>query len=118
VSCIVRQSKSVTYLKEQQKTTSQNKAMCVVPCCYEHDHGIEWIAYDLKTGRIICYLPIDDYRPEISGSHDWTEEDVLEHYGDWKTEMALQSAAFTSVSLNERKRSNMDRPSVRKPELL
>ena len=54
-------------------------------CDPSEDH-IEMVAYDLKTGRILCYLPVSDFRPESSGSDDWTEEDVREYYRDWKLE--------------------------------
>ena len=51
--------------------------------CDEAEESVERVAYDLKTGRVICYLPIDDYRPESSGSDDWTEKEVRERYRDW-----------------------------------
>jgi len=53
------------------------------PGCDESEDRIESIGYDLKTGRVICYLPIDDYRPESSGCDDWTEKDVRQYYRDW-----------------------------------
>ena len=49
----------------------------------DSEDRIEEIAYDLKSGRLICYLRRDDYRPESSGSNDWIEDDVIEHYRDW-----------------------------------
>jgi len=52
------------------------------PDCDESDDEIEEIAYDVNTGRVFCYLPVDDFRPE-SGDDEWTEEEVLEHYRDW-----------------------------------
>jgi hypothetical protein len=54
--------------------------------CDESDDIIEEIGYDLKTGRLICFLPKEDYRPESSGIDDWTEEDIRQHYRDWKLE--------------------------------
>jgi hypothetical protein len=49
----------------------------------ESEEPIEAMAYDLKTGRLVCYLPVDDYRAESIGSADWTEDDVRERYQDW-----------------------------------
>jgi hypothetical protein len=57
--------------------------VCPPPGCDESGEPIEEMAYDLKTGRVICYLPIDDYRPESSGCDDWTEKDVRQYYRDW-----------------------------------
>lgn len=54
------------------------------PGCDPSEEHVEEIAYDLDTDRVICYLPTDDYRPESSGSDDWTEEDVWAEYRDWK----------------------------------
>lgn len=53
------------------------------PGCDDSDDAIEEIAYDLKTGRLFCYMPHDDYRPESSGCSDWTEEQVRKNYRDW-----------------------------------
>jgi hypothetical protein len=47
------------------------------------EEPIEEIAYDLSTGRIFCYLSVVDFRPESSGSDNWTEEDVREKFRDW-----------------------------------
>jgi hypothetical protein len=49
----------------------------------EDEMPIEEIACYLKTGQVFCYLPIDDFRPESSGSR-WAEEDVLKRFQDWK----------------------------------
>jgi hypothetical protein len=54
-------------------------------CDASKDH-IEEVAYDLRTGRILCRLANGDYRPASSGSDDWTEEDVREQYRDWRLE--------------------------------
>jgi hypothetical protein len=54
------------------------------PGCDESEVEIENIAYDLKTGRLVCYLPVADFRLESSGSDDWTEEGVRQYYRDWK----------------------------------
>jgi hypothetical protein len=54
------------------------------PGCDQSEDSIEEIAYDFKTGRLLCYLPHDDFRPDSSGSDDWTEEDVRQRYRDWK----------------------------------
>jgi hypothetical protein len=51
--------------------------------CDESEDPIKEVACDLKTGRIFCYLPVADFRPESSGSQ-WAEEDVREEYLDWK----------------------------------
>ena len=56
----------------------------VPPGCDGSDEPIEEVAVDLQSGRTFCYLPNDDYRPEISGSPDWTEDDVRQHYRDWQ----------------------------------
>ena len=56
------------------------------PGCDENEDRIKEIAYDLKTGRVLCYLPTDDYRAESSGSDEWTEEDVRQRYRDWTLE--------------------------------
>lgn len=53
------------------------------PGCDESDDSIEAVGFDLHTGQIICYLDLDDYRPEASGSDDWTVEDVKDRYRDW-----------------------------------
>jgi hypothetical protein len=58
----------------------------VTPGCDESDDDIEKIAFDLKTGQLICYLPEADYRPEHSGCDDWTEEEMRQHYRDWNLE--------------------------------
>jgi hypothetical protein len=55
----------------------------VPPNCDEGEDVIEEIACDLKSGRTICFLPDEDYRPESSGCNDWTEQDVRQHYRDW-----------------------------------
>jgi len=34
------------------------------PGCDETEDRIQAIGYDLKTGQLICYLPVDDYSPE------------------------------------------------------
>jgi hypothetical protein len=62
--------------------TLYNTSMQPIGCDLS-ENAIERVAYDLKTGRVICYLPIDDYRPESSGSDDWTEKDVRERYRAW-----------------------------------
>src|SRR6266542_158248 len=51
------------------------------PGCDESEDGIKEIAYDLKTGRILCYLPIDDFREE--DNNYWTEERVRQRYRAW-----------------------------------
>jgi hypothetical protein len=53
------------------------------PGCDDSEERVEEVAYDLKTGQVICYLDIDDYRPESSGCDDWTEAEVRDYYGDW-----------------------------------
>jgi hypothetical protein len=65
------------------------------PDCDESEEPIEKIAYDLKTGHLVCYLPDDDYRPESSGSDDWTEQEVGEYYRDWvlQPDNRLQAAS-------------------------
>jgi len=55
----------------------------IPPGCEGNECKVEEVAYDLKTGQLICYLPKADYRPEESGC-DWTEDQVREHYQDWK----------------------------------
>ena len=45
---------------------------------------IEAVGYDLPAGRVLCYLRPGDFRPETSGSDDWMEEDVRQHYRNWK----------------------------------
>ncbi len=53
------------------------------PDCDANEEPIEKIAYDLKTGRVFCFLRVHDYRPESSGSDYWTEDEVREYYRDW-----------------------------------
>jgi len=55
----------------------------VPPGCDFTDEKIQAIAYDLKTGQVICYLPLDDFRRQSSGG-DWTEDEVRKRYQDWK----------------------------------
>ena len=58
-------------------------ALRTPPGCDANEEHVAEVAYDLSTGEVICYLGIDDYRPESSGCGDWTEEDVREYYVDW-----------------------------------
>jgi hypothetical protein len=53
------------------------------PGCDDPEERIEEVACDLKTGRMYCFLPLRDFRPESSGC-EWPEEDILETYQDWK----------------------------------
>jgi hypothetical protein len=49
----------------------------------DNEEEIEVIGYDLKTGRVSCYLTINDFRPEASGVPDFTEQDIRDEYRDW-----------------------------------
>lgn len=49
----------------------------------ESEDEITEIGYDVKTDRLFCYLPTDDFRKEASGSDDWTEQEVRAYYRDW-----------------------------------
>ena len=49
----------------------------------ESEVRIKEVAYDLKTGSLICYLPCDDFRYEASGCSDWTEKEVREYFRHW-----------------------------------
>lgn len=49
----------------------------------ESEDWIEEIAWDLKTGRVICYLRDDDYRAASSGSLSWTEKEVRRRLQGW-----------------------------------
>ena len=51
-----------------------------MPGVDESEDHIEAIGYDLTMGRVLCYLPVTDFRPERSGSDDWTEEEVRQIY--------------------------------------
>ena len=48
----------------------------------EAEDVVEAIGCDVPTGRIHCYLPVDDFRPEESGGV-WTEEEIRERHRDW-----------------------------------
>jgi hypothetical protein len=48
----------------------------------EAEDVIDAIGCDLPTGRVSCYLPVDDLRPEFSVGV-WTEEEIRERYQDW-----------------------------------
>ena len=50
----------------------------------QSEEVIDMVYYNLKTGNVECFLPINDFREESSGSDDWTEEEVREKYRDWK----------------------------------
>jgi hypothetical protein len=52
--------------------------------CDPSEDSIREVAYDVATGEVSCYLPCQDYRPEQSGSDDWTEEEIRGYYKDWK----------------------------------
>lgn len=52
--------------------------------CDPSEDPIKEVGYDLPSGKLLCYLRHDDFRPEASGSADWTEDDIREHYRDWK----------------------------------
>lgn len=53
------------------------------PGCDDSEDQIEEIGYDHKTGRVLCFLPADDFRAEASGWDGWTEEDARKRYRDW-----------------------------------
>jgi hypothetical protein len=70
------------------------------PGSEESDEPIKEMAYDLKTGRVICYLPLDDYRPESSGC-EWTEADVRQYYQDWTLTRDKTCRAATNRKKNK-----------------
>jgi len=39
--------------------------------CDDSEESIDMVAVDVRSGQTYCYLPIDDYCPEVSGC-DWT----------------------------------------------
>jgi hypothetical protein len=53
------------------------------PGCDESEDEIQEIAYDLNSGQILCFLEVDDYRPQSSGNSGWTEAKVRQHYQQW-----------------------------------
>jgi hypothetical protein len=53
------------------------------PDCDDSEDEIEFIAWDLKTNSVHCYLPLVDFRPESSGGQ-WPEEDIRERFQDWR----------------------------------
>jgi hypothetical protein len=53
------------------------------PDCGESEDRVEQIGFDAATGKVYCYLPLNDFRPEFSGSDGWTEEDARDRYQDW-----------------------------------
>ena len=58
-------------------------AFWVPPGCDDPEDVIEMVGFNLKASRIECYLRMDDFRPEASGSDQWTEQDARERYRDW-----------------------------------
>ena len=70
----------------------------VPPGCDGIDEPIEEVGVDLRSGRTLCYLPTDDYRPESSGSSDWTEDDVRQRYGTGSSRATLSAGRDGTVN--------------------
>ena len=53
------------------------------PGCDGSEDKIESIACDLKSGQVICYLPLADFRSKNNGGDVWSEEEVRARFRDW-----------------------------------
>ncbi len=75
------------------------------PGCDDNEDIVDQIAWDVRTGRLHCLLPLADYRPERSGSH-WAESDIRELFQDWtvRQEMPVLTKPQTNYPTTPRRR--------------